>query len=397
MSRVMVSVKTTEGGRWILPQIEALRSRDNEVVVLLPEGEGRLALAINALVSQDSGIRLLRSPFDFRFRPRLGLLADLIALRRLVASAEVEVVLYHLYATALALRLTTWGLGVRRVHMIAGPLFLESALISAVERVLWRWDDHIICGSRYIFRRYRSLGVPAARMSVVPYGVDTTRFAPTDGAGRKDARNALALPASGFVAVMVSYVYAPKRLAHAGRAIKGHEVLLSAWRTFRAHHPEATLVLVGGGFDAAGERHRQEIMLQLRENDGDHGVVWLDSVQDVRLAYQSADVSISPSLSDNHGAVLEASAMEVPCIVSDAGALAEAVLPSDGWVHRAGSAEDLLRCLEDSLQVARVSGLSGRGRNARQFMLAHFDQRATTERVVDQVCSGIKSTRARRA
>ena len=57
----MVAVKTTEGGRWILPQIEAMRSRGTEVVVLLPEGKGRLATEVTALADRDADVRLLRA------------------------------------------------------------------------------------------------------------------------------------------------------------------------------------------------------------------------------------------------------------------------------------------------------------------------------------------------
>jgi glycosyltransferase involved in cell wall biosynthesis len=382
----MVAVKTTEGGRWILPQIQALRRRGAEVVVLLPAGPGRLASAVADLASSDPAVRLVRSPFDFCFRPRRGLVAELAGLRRLVAAAEVDTVLYHLYATALAIRLSTWGLRTRRVHMVAGPLYLESPLIAAVERVLWRWDSHIVCGSRYIFDRYRRLGVPAQRMSVVPYGVDTDRFRPGDAEERAQARQRLGLPAHGLVAVMVSYVYAPKRLVLRGRALKGHAVLLEAWGAFRARHPEATLLLVGSGFDEAGERHRQEIVRDLRARHGGEGVAWLDSVEDVQEVYRSADVSISPSLSDNHGAVLEASAMGLPSIVTDAGALPEAVPAGTGWIAGAGSATDLLHCLEACAGAAADGGLADRGARARRYVVAHFDQRASTEQVVDQLC-----------
>lgn len=385
MSRVMVAVKTTEGGRWILPQIRAIRNRGIEVVVMLPKGEGRLAAEVVSLVDQDAGLRLVRSPFDFSFRPRLTMLAELVALRRLIRETRVEGVLYHLYATALAIRLATIAVRLRRVHMVAGPLFLESRLIALMERLLWRLDSHIICGSHYIARLYRSLGVPQRRMSVVPYGVDTELFTPPSIESRAAARRKLELPADGLVAVMVSYVYAPKRLAFRGRAIKGHEVLLRAWHQFHRQDPNATLLLVGGGFDAAGEKHRQELMRRFGYRRGKDGVVWLDSVDDVRAAYRCADVSISPSLSDNHGAVLEAAAMGLPAIVSDAGALTEGVEPGVGWVHRAGSAEDLLRCLEECAD-ARPIDLSERGEASRRFVVTCFDQHSLTEKVADQLC-----------
>ncbi len=391
MTRVMVAVKTTEGARWILPQIHALRARGLEVVVLLPQGDGRLATEVLALIDRDAGVELLRSPFDFRFSVRLGLLTELVALRRAVKAANVQCVLYHLYATALAIRLATWGLKLGRVHMIAGPLYLESPLIATAERFLCHLDSHIICGSEYTYTLYRRLGMARDRMSVVPYGVDTELFQPGSPEEGAAARKDLGLPPQGLVAVMVSYVYAPKRLVHRGQAIKGHEVLLRAWREFHRRHPESTLLLVGSGFDAAGERHRQEIIHRFDYEAGRDGVIWLDSVIDVRSAYRSADVSISPSLSDNHGSALEASAMGLPCIVSDAGALPEAVESDAGWIHKAGSVEDLLLCLERCAEADSAGQLRRRGAASRRHIVTHFDQEASTQMVVKQVVVALET------
>jgi glycosyltransferase involved in cell wall biosynthesis len=397
MTRVMVAVKTTEGALWILPQIDALRARGVDVVVLLPEGEGRLVTKVLALVGRDSGVELVRSPFNFHFVAGRRVVSQMFALRRVVRSADVDSVLYHLYATALAIRLATLGLRLSRVHMVAGPLYLESPLIATAERIFCRLDHHIICGSQYTLDLYRKLGMPRNRMSVVPYGVDTELFRPGSPLERAASRRKLGLPVRGLVAVMVSYVYAPKALVYRGQAIKGHEVLLRAWRDFHRRHPESTLVLVGSGFDAAGERHRQRVMQSSDYHAARDGVVWLDSVLDVRDAYRSADVSVSPSLSDNHGAALEASAMGVPCIVSDAGALPEAVERGVGWIHTAGSADDLLRCLEQVAAADSAGELGRRGAASSRYMIKHFDQRVSTQLVADQVCGRRKTAAAQHA
>ena len=93
---------------------------------------------------------------------------------------------------------------------------------------------------------------------------------------------------------------------------------------FRAHHPRAHLLLVGSGWGRAGEAHRKELIARYRVT-ADPNVTWLASVADVRPCYDAADVSVSPSFSEGHGAATEASAMGVPSIVSDAGGLPETV------------------------------------------------------------------------
>ena len=150
----------------------------HHVVAIIPEGDGRLARLLADIERADEGLEVQRSRFDFSFAPRWSLLHRLLALRRQLRECKIDAILYHLYATALAVRLTSLGLDIRRVHMVAGPLYLESVVLRTVERVMARMDDHIICGSDYISRKYRSLGLSSARLSVLPYGVSTTEFRP---------------------------------------------------------------------------------------------------------------------------------------------------------------------------------------------------------------------------
>lgn len=389
MNHLVIAVKTTQGGRWILPQIKEARARDLRVTVITPPGEGRLVDAVRNLAEQDRGVQHQPAPFDFTYRPPWRAVVGLWRLRRLLVALRPDAVLYHLYATALAVRLATLGLRVRKVHMVAGPLYLDSALLRSVERLLARRDDLVICGSQYTRTRYARLGLPPARLVTIPYGVDTEHYRPPREPGRSQAREALGLRPDYFVVAMVAYVYAPKSLVHRGEGIKGHRILLEAWMEFHRRHPDAELLLVGGGFDARGETYRRQLVGRYggsAEGLLAQGVHWLNSVDDVRQAYLAADVSVSPSLSDNHGAVLEASAMAVPSIVSDAGALPEGVRSGAGWVFRRGRPQELLRCLEDAYSEGRAGTLPARGLRARSFMVAAFDAAELTRSVLDVVC-----------
>jgi glycosyltransferase involved in cell wall biosynthesis len=363
MTRVTVVLKTNQGGMWVLPQIEELSARGAEVTVVIPGGEGRLRRALDA-----RGSRVIESPFDFSFRPNLKLARGLWALRRVIRESRPDVVFYHLYASALASRLASLGLGVRRVHMVAGPLYLENASIRRVEQVLCRLDSHLIAGSAYTARAYRGLGMPTSRLSAIPYGVDTERFA----RGQDRRGELLNIDAETFVVVMVAYVYAPKSAVFPGVGIKGHDVLLAAWAEFAATHPDSLLVLVGSGFDDEGEAHRRRLVEQYAI-DGDATIRWFESVDDVRPLYSSADLSVSPSLSENHGAALEASSMGLPSIVSDAGGLPETVTPETGWVVRAGDDAGLVAALEAARHEFDLGVLTHRGRAARSLMQAEFD------------------------
>lgn len=389
---VAVLLKTNSGGMWILPQIEELRRRGHRVVLILPPGAGRLTGEL-----RQRGFEVIGSPFAFTFRPHFSTLRGLRELRALLRRLRPDVLQYHLYASALAARLSTLGLPPRRVHMVAGPLYLESPLIRSVERLLWRLDHVTICGTGFTSKLYGALGCPADRRPVATYGVNTDHFAParTDdstaqhdhGASaerRAKARAEFGIAQDAFVAVMVAYVYPPRRLVHRGRGIKGHDVLLEAWRSFRARHPRAHLLLVGGGWGPGGETHREELIARF-DIPADSSITWLTSVADVRPCYVAADVSVSPSLSEGHGAATEASAMGVPSIVSDAGGLPETVDGRSGWVVPRADAVALVSALESAYREFEAGQLAARGEQARRRAVKLFDNRTAAIDVADVI------------
>jgi glycosyltransferase involved in cell wall biosynthesis len=183
---------------------------------------------------------------------------------------------------------------------------------------------------------------------------------------------------------MVAFVYAPKQLTYNGRGIKGHDVLLTAWRSFHARHPRSHLLLVGGGYQAAGDAHRAELVRRFAVHD-DPSVTWTESVADVRPYYRAADLSVSPSLSEGHGAAVEASAMAVPSIVSDAGGLPETVDDSSGWVVPSGDVPALDAALEQAYDEFVAGRLVDRGAQARRRAVRLFDNQAAAVRVAELI------------
>ena len=79
------------------PHVRELRSRGHQVAVCLPAGDGRLRRALDA-----EGVEVIESAFGFSFSPSLTTLRELAALRRQLRDWAPDVVLYHLYASALA-------------------------------------------------------------------------------------------------------------------------------------------------------------------------------------------------------------------------------------------------------------------------------------------------------
>ena len=87
---------------------------------------------------------------------------------------------------------------------------------------------------------YRTTGLSADKLRLIPQGVDVERFRPSDD--KLAVRRDLALPETGPLVVFVG------SLIHR----KGLDVLLQSWSAVRASRPDAHLVLVGR--DRFGDR-----------------------------------------------------------------------------------------------------------------------------------------------
>jgi glycosyltransferase involved in cell wall biosynthesis len=178
--------------------------------------------------------------------------------------------------------------------------------------------------------------------------------------------------------------YAPKSLVHRGRGIKGHDVVLAAWAKFLDNGGRGRLVLVGGGFGLGGSEYRDAVRAQANST-GIQGVTWVDTVDDVRRYYYAADVSVSPSRSENLGAPAEASALGIPSIASAVGGIPELVVDGwNGWLVRPGDPQDLADALVDASGCGTAELLL-RGARARARAREILDLGACQSAFVDTI------------
>lgn len=384
--RVLTLLKTADGGRWSVPPAQALAARGHEVVFALPSLSGALPDLVRA-----AGMDVVRAE-----APLVGggVLHQPAALRRLRAQVRrfaPDVVVSHLYASAVAGRMAVARTPVPHVYMSAGPLYLENAAIRSAERLLWRLDDHLICSSAHLAERYRALGVPASRLSVIPYGA-TKEWASGGGDGGR-LRASLNADGSGFVAACIALFYAPKRLVHRGQGIKGHDVLLEAWRRYTGEGGPGTLALVGGGFGPGGDEYREAVRQRFAAVER---VRWIGTVDDVRPYYRAADVSVSPSLSDNLGAPAEAATLGIPSIASRVGGLAEMVVPGwSGWLVPPRDPGALAAALHEAAAMGPAER-ARLGERARMRAAELFDQGRNSEAFAETVERVVAASRRRR-
>jgi glycosyltransferase involved in cell wall biosynthesis len=374
--KVVVLIKTAHGAFWSVPMSMALRDRGHDVEYALPATEGPLPDQV-----RDAGMTVLRAEAPLIGSGPLRQPAAIWRLRRQLEELRPDVVVSHLYASALAGRLATWRSSIPHVYMAPGPIYLESPAIRLAERFLCRLDTHLIASSAALEREYQAIGMPEDRLTFVPYALDPA-WSADYVTTREDARRQLDIDPDVFVATCVAMFYAPKRLVHRGRGIKGHDVLLPAWARFKARGGVGELLVVGSGFGPGGDEYRGEIR---RRFDWVEGVRWVDRVADVRPYYRASDLSVSPSLTENHGAAAEAAALGVPIVASAVGGLPEVVEAGrNGWLVPPNDVD----ALSDALTVAAAAGATERARlgaNARRKATELFDPVTNGEAFADIV------------
>jgi glycosyltransferase involved in cell wall biosynthesis len=239
-----------------------------------------------------------------------------------------------------------WG-KLARAPLVVGNCRGGAAPWRQHERWLWPCADHILCNSsnlkEFLVSRY---GLPPARLTVVPNGVDTEFFQPNPN-GRPQG---------------------PPVLLSVARLVpdKDHDTLLRAFGQLSHHHPDAELWLVGNG-------PRRQILGQKVLDLGLPGrVKFLPGEQDLRHLYHQADLFVLSSVAEAlPNVVLEAMAAGLPVVATRVGGVPEAVVPEATGLlvaprDVAGLAGALGRLLDDP-EARQTMGQQGRQRVLENF------------------------------
>jgi glycosyltransferase involved in cell wall biosynthesis len=204
---------------------------------------------------------------------------------------------------------------------------------------------------RYLNQRE---GCPAAKVRVIPNGVDTERFRPRRA--NSSLRRQLALapdaPLVGIVAAL--------------RPEKNHELFLQAAALVRRELPHARMLVVGDGSRRAA---LEALSAELSLSDA---VRFLGTRHDVPELLSLVDVAVlSSHMEANPVSILEAMASEKPVVATRVGSVAETVLDGQtGYLVAPGDAAQLAQrvvsLLKDPAHAAAM------GRAGRQHVLAHW-------------------------
>ncbi len=204
-------------------------------------------------------------------------------------------------------------------------------------------------------------GCPAARIVVIPNGVDAQRFRPA--AADAALGDALGLPQAAPVIGIVAAL----------RPEKQHELFLHAAALVHRQSPECRYLIVGDG-------PRQATLEALAGDLGLAGVVhFLGARGDVPQLLALIDVFVLTSkMEANPVSILEAMASGKPVVATRVGSVAETVLDGrTGYLVAPGSADEVaakvLELLGDPVRAAAL------GQAGREEVVAHW----SIERMVE--------------
>jgi phosphatidyl-myo-inositol dimannoside synthase len=254
-----------------------------------------------------------------------------------------------------------------RVSVLAHGTEVWHPLEGRVTRFLPRVDS-FVSPSAFTAQKLAEIhGIPAARVTVIPHGLDPDWMEETNGtsAKREDAPGN-----TGPLLLSVT------RLSRADREGKGIDLVLQALPAVIAQCPGTRYRVVGGG----GDLPRLAEMVRKLGLEGRTELPGARRDEALRQAYAEADVFVLPTQVEGFGVVfLEAMYNRVPVVAVRASATPEVVEDGvTGMLVAPGNTDELAAALVALLSDPdrrRAMGEAGRKRVERMYRFEHFAAR----------------------
>jgi len=297
---------------------------------------------------------------------------------------EIEILHAHLFRAEL--------LGTRAAREAGTPVVVATAHSSRVRSpadiaalaAVTPSIDRLIVPSAAMAAKVRAEGRGAAKITVVPNGVDLDRFSPHRSSQDMAAlRAALGVPPDAFLIGVVARL----------ELEKGHRYLLEALPAIIEAVPNAWLLVVGEGSQADALRAQvQSLPLPARER-----VVIAGFQTHVEAVTQTLDVAVMPSLREAQGlALLEAMAARRPVVASAVGGIPDTIRDGvDGLLVPPAQPDALaaaaIRLARDPHLWDRIAA-SGRARVEDRFSVATSVKRVEAIYEEELIRAGVHAT-----
>jgi len=311
-------------------------------------------------------------------------LRAILRLRELVKSFRPSIVHSHMVHANLLARITRLicpmpalvctAHNLKETSEKGGPTWYKEVLYRLTDFLADRTT--IICQAAYA--RYVKVGaVPAAKLEVVPNGIDVQQFSPSSEA-RKAAREALGIAPATFVWLSV------------GRLVeqKDYPTLLAAVRLL----PDKDFVVL-----IAGKGPLLEFLqAECRRLGLEQKIKFLGASENVGQLYAASDAFVMSSVFEGlSAALLEASAMALPSVVTDVGGNTEIVTHGEtGYVVPASDPARLSEALKNMMAVGDAARQRF-GAVARRHCLATYSLDLVTDQWQDLYARCLKKTAGR--
>lgn len=369
---------TNQGGteRQARTVCEALAARGHQVSVLTRKtsGVGQVVagVTVHARIWALDRVRLFGTTYlgtAIYHLVRLGRRADILHAHQLYLDAVASLLAGRFLRLPVVAKMVGAGQGgdLDRLRGMAGG----SLLIRLLQTL-----DVVIAPSQACRQELLAAGFPAMRIRVIANGVDTVAFRPE---AAMEPMTPLPI-GEGPVVVFTG------RLIEA----KGLLELLEAWPLLLHRVPNAHLLLVGSG-PLEAELRRRAVLPPLA------GQVHLTGeVPDVRPYLRAAGAFVLPSWAEGlPNALLEAMAMGLPCVATDIGPIADAVIDGEeALLVPVRSPQELAVALVRILTQHTLAASLGRA--ARKRVTADFSLETVVDRLealYSEVCAGRRGGR----
>ena len=344
--------------------------------ILSQFGHDEVTPIVVSLRSREEGVQadLHRLGFDVRILNVSGLMAQVMALRKIIRTERPAVIETVLFNSDIAGRLAAIGTPVKVISRLVNTDYdvvrLHDPHIRAMRFRLARLIDgwtarhltHHICANSNAVKTaaMRDLNIPAEKITVIKGSRDSIRLGQPSAQRRKQARMRLGLDEDQEVLINV------------GRQDyqKGQRYLLEATAMLASTRPRLILLVAGRTGDVSTELERLRDRLGLKER-----VRFLGHRKDVSEILAAADLFVFPSFYEGlPGAVIEAMALGLPIVASDIQPVRETVEEGrNALLVKPASPTELASAIERLLEDCLTA--QAFGRRGREI----FDERFTLE------------------
>jgi glycosyltransferase involved in cell wall biosynthesis len=229
-------------------------------------------------------------------------------------------------------------------------------LLESARRPFLRRTDAIIAISAQIHEELIKRGVSPNRIVSVPNGVSLDKYRPWNAHERLQLRSRLSLPLDR---ILVLY---SGRLSRA----KAVPILIEAWPTLLASHPDLYLILVGSG-NRSFDDCETEVRDQVQRSGLTEQVVFVGETDAVANYLQTSDLWVFPTEYEGFSlALIEAMGCALPVVATAVGAAPQLIQHGqNGFLFPPKNKRALVDTLELALtQRARWPAIGEAARNA---------------------------------